>query len=372
MLIELTVGEKMANQPKSIEKKQVFEQQETVSPQPLRGAEHFDAQAMIVGSSVGVGEDEIKQALETSNTLSHGFKPTKKRRWSWLAKTAFLGIGAVIVSETILSLMETWLHSPWLFALYASVTAVVALWASSIAFSEWRQLTRLRDVEEAQQVSERLALSMQIGEADPFIETILAKLPDETAANQYRELVRDEHNDAERVLLFESSVLSQIDMKAKKLVHRYATESALLLAASPIAVLDMAIILWRNQKMIRDLAKCYGIELGYWSRIKLIRSVIANIIYAGTTEVVTDIGTQLLSLELSGKISTRMAQGLGGGLLTARLGYQAMALCRPVVFSAESRPKLTKIHTALLAELKDFSLSALGKATSRNKDFTSG
>ncbi|QYJ87419.1 YcjF family protein [Shewanella mesophila] len=361
----------MTKTSRTIEKKQVFEQESALSSSPLLGAKHFDDAALIVEVNETT-EDELEQLLDAKDTFSNGFKPTKQRRWSWLAKVAILGIGAIIISETILSLMDAWQHSPWLFGLYGGVTAVVTLWASRIAFGEWRQLKRLRGVEEAQQVSGRLALSMQIGEADPFIDNILRKLPDDIITTQYRELVREDHNDAERVLLFESSVLSQIDIKAKKLVHRYATESALLLAASPIAVLDMAIILWRNQKMIRDLAKCYGIELGYWSRVKLIRSVIANIIYAGTTEVVTDIGTQLLSLELSGKISARMAQGLGGGLLTARLGYQTMALCRPVVFSAEARPKLTKIHSALLGELKDFSLSALGKTRSRNKDFTSG
>ena len=361
----------MTETSRSIEKKQVFEQESATSLLPLLGAKHFDEAALITEPTAKT-DDEIEQLFDAKGSFSQRFKSTKKRRWSWLAKAAFLGVGAIIISETVLSLMEAWQHSPWLFGLYGSVTAVVTLWASRIAFGEWRQLKQLRGVEEAQQVSDRLALSMQIGEADPFIDNILRKLPDDIIITQYRELVREDHNDAERVLLFESSVLSQIDIKAKKLVHRYATESALLLAASPIAVLDMAIILWRNQKMIRDLAKCYGIELGYWSRVKLIRSVIANIIYAGTTEVVTDIGTQLLSLELSGKISARMAQGLGGGLLTARLGYQTMALCRPVVFSADARPKLTKIHSALLGELKDFSLSALGKNRSRNKDFTSG
>jgi putative membrane protein len=42
-------------------------------------------------------------------------------------------------------------------------------------------------------------------------------------------------------------------------------------------------------------------------------------------------------------------------MLTARLGYQAMALCRPIVFREEQRPKLSKVHQELLIELKQFS-----------------
>jgi putative membrane protein len=81
-----------------------------------------------------------------------------------------------------------------------------------------------------------------------------------------------------------------------------------------------------------------------------------------------------LSLEMTGKLSARLAQGMGGGLLTARLGYQAMALCRPLAFGDKNRPKLTKLHSELLAELKDF---AQGEGSTvnftqakRNKDFT--
>lgn len=132
----------------------------------------------------------------------------------------------------------------------------------------------------------------------------------------------------------------------------------------------MALILWRNQKMIQDIARCYGVELGYWSRIRLIRGILVNILYAGTTELATDLGTQLLSVEMSGKLSARLGQGLGGGLLTARLGYQAMALCRPLAFSSASKPKLSRIHKELLLELKDFSASVLARKTERNKDFT--
>ncbi|MCG9756635.1 YcjF family protein [Shewanella insulae] len=363
----------MSKADMQIEKKQVFEPQQALSVTKLKAAERFDDQVVFEGDEAGEADEAAIQALvpELDGIASKSPLGLRSRSWSWLAKTSVLGIGAILVVELALTLSAAWIQSPWLFGLYGGVTAVVSLWATTIGVKEWRQLRRLRAVEAAQAVSERLSQSMQRGEADTFIDKLITNLPKDIDTNSYYRLVHEEHNDAERLMLFESSVLPQVDAKAKKLVHRYASESALLLAASPIAVLDMAIILWRNQKMIAQLANCYGIELGYWSRIKLVRSVITNIIYAGTSEIVTDIGTQLFSLEMSGKISARLAQGLGGGLLTARLGYQTMRLCRPVVFTPDSQPKLSKIHKALLGELKDFSLSVLGKTTVRNKDFTS-
>ncbi len=354
----------MKQESHSIKKKQLFDHEQIEFQASLQTAQHFDTDELL--NEVDLDETQLEAVLSQAESRNLWDK-TKKYRWSWLAKASLFGIAVIVILETLLSLATAWQQSPWLFGVYALVTTVVLLWVMTTVISEWRQLKRLRDTEEAQQISERLALSMQNGEAEPFIDDILKRLPKDIDLVSYRTHLSEEHNDAERVLLFESTVVNQIDIKAKKLVHRYATESALLLSVSPLAMLDMAIILWRNQKMIRELAQCYGIELGYWSRIKLIRSVIANIIYAGASEVITDIGTQLLSLELSGKFSARMAQGLGGGLLTARLGYQTMVLCRPIVFSYEAKPRLTQIHRVLLSELKTLSLSAMNRAAETKK-----
>jgi len=203
---------------------------------------------------------------------------------------------------------------------------------------------------------------MQIGEAGPFIQSLLEHYPDSQAKRTYLSQVSAEHNDAEKVMLFDELVLSERDELAKKYISRFSAESALLLAASPLAALDMALILWRNQAMISKIAKVYGIELGYWSRIKLIRSIIVNIIYAGTAEVATDLGTQLLSVEMTGKLSARVAQGLGGGLLTARLGYQAMVLCRPIKFNQKNKPKLSQIHQHLLSEIKGLTADVINQS----------
>ncbi|GIU24310.1 YcjF family protein [Shewanella schlegeliana] len=293
-------------------------------------------------------------------------KPAMGKR-SWLGKLCLAGVTVVILVEAFLGLQAAFMQSSWLFGLYAGVTALVMLWAGKVTFVEWRKLKALKHVEDSQSIGNRLVHSMQMGEADSFIDGIVAKLPKTTELVKFEQSITPEHNDAEKLMLFDSIVLTERDLVAKKIVRRFAQESALLLAASPLAALDMAIILWRNQSMINKLAACYGVELGYWSRIKLIRSIIGNIIYAGSSEIITDLGTQLLSVEMSGKLSARLGQGLGGGLLTARLGYQAMALCRPLEFNVQSKPKLSGIHKELLLSLKELSASVLSKTVKAEK-----
>lgn len=92
----------------------------------------------------------------------------------------------------------------------------------------------------------------------------------------------------------------------------------------------MLLVAWRNFRLIEQISAVYGVELGYWSRIRLVKLVLANMALAGASEVVADTGMNMLSMDIAGRVSTRVAQGVGVGLLTARLGLKAMALMRPL------------------------------------------
>ncbi|MBT1443185.1 YcjF family protein [Shewanella sp. JM162201] len=344
-----------------------FDEHGAATQTPLKEAKRFDADAAVLPD-----ESEIEAALEPLDGHME-LQGLKGKRWSGLAKWALTGLGVLALTETVLTLIGAYQQSPWLFGLYATVLGLVLAWGLKLTVKELLLLRRLKATDDAREQAQRIRLSVQTGEADGFIEAISAKAPAEALA-RFNELSSEYQNDAEKLALYEECVLTAQDKAARKKVSRYAMESAALLAASPLAVLDMAVILWRNQKMIRDVADCYGVELGYWSRIRLIRAILLNIFYAGTTELVTDLGSQLLSVEMTGKLSARLAQGLGGGLLTARLGYQAMALCRPLTFLPENKPRLSRIHTELMSELKSLFSGALnGQVDSRlqrNKDFT--
>jgi putative membrane protein len=341
-----------------IKKSQLFTESDLIviqeahsTAQPIKPAKPFEDVDFICEQSL----------MELPDAMEDSIKPATTKRWSLLARLSIIGLLLVVIVQTVMGLIDSFEQSLWLFGFYATVLSIVSLWAMAISLKEWRKLVNLKKVSDHQAKAERLSQSMQMGEAKSFLAPILAKYPNNEAKQQYLQACSHEHNDAEIVMLFEGVVLSERDLLAKKRVNHFAAESALLLAASPLAALDMAIILWRNQKMINEVAAIYAIELGYWSRIKLIRSIVVNIIYAGSTEVITDLGTQLLSVELTGKLSARIAQGLGAGLLTARLGYQAMSLCRPVAFNKNNKPKLSHVHQHLLSELKQFISSIVSK-----------
>ncbi|QQX78840.1 TIGR01620 family protein [Shewanella sp. KX20019] len=365
----------MATDNNPIKKQQRFDSVEQDVETKITPATTFAADEVFVEEET-LSEHELEitltEHIDSVEQLNAALSSKGSGKRAWLGKACLLGVLLIAVVETVLGLYDALIQSTWLFSLYAVVVTLVVSWAAKVSFTEWRKLKMLKKVEDTQTTGMRLLCSMQMGAADPFIDKLLSQLPKSAHTERYMQQVSVEHNDAEKLVLFEATVLTERDLAAKKIVRRFAQESALLLAASPLAVLDMAIILWRNQSMINQLAKCYGIELGYWSRIKLIRGILTNIIYAGTSEIVTDLGTQLLSVEMSGKLSARLGQGLGGGLLTARLGYQAMALCRPLEFNEQTKPKLKGIHKELLLDLKELSSMVLTKTSKMEKQAVSG
>ncbi|QSX34914.1 TIGR01620 family protein [Shewanella avicenniae] len=292
----------------------------------------------------------------------------KPRRLSGLTRLALIALAVGIVTQLLLTLVNAWQQSPWLFGLYSVITTILVCWMLALVAKEWRYLRQLKRNDDGQLVAERLRDSVQMGESAKFIERILVRLPHHasTSIHALKQSLNPDQNDAEQLRLFETIVLSERDAAARAIVRKYALQSSLILAVSPFALLDMALVLWRNQAMINEIAACYGIELGYWSRIRLIRGIFWNIVYAGTTELMTDFGSQMLSMEMTGKLSTRLAQGLGGGLLTARLGLQAMRLCRPMKFTLKNAPSLTKLHMELLSELR----SRMGSAKTPEQEKT--
>ncbi len=68
--------------------------------------------------------------------------------------------------------------------------------------------------------------------------------------------------------------------------------------------------------------------------------------------MIADTGMDMLSMDLAGRMSTRVAQGVGGvGLLTGRLGLKAISLMRPLPWQSGQQPKLSEIRKDLVLRL---------------------
>ncbi len=295
-------------------------------------------------------EDEIAVSLDDEPAIS------TKPKWLW--RTIFALLSTVVVIEGYSFFTAGFIESPITTSIYAALVASIGILAGASLFREFVGLRQFKKQQKFQdEITEILAGSTTL-KAKTLCNQISDKLPSDIgddALQQWQDTNIDEYSDAEVVELYSRIVLAKIDQKAIAEIAKFSSESVVLIALSPVAILDMFIMLWRNLKMLDKIAGLYGLKLGYWSRIKLIRQVFINMVYAGASELVTDFGADMLGADILGKLSGRLAQGLGAGLLTARLGLKALKLCRPIPFD-KNGPKLGHIRGKMLEQIKTLTL----------------
>lgn len=339
----------------------------------IENRDHFQPKREFVGDDVSL-EPDFASAENVQGELTEQFEQIarpKSRWWKKLLGAAVMLFLTATVAQSVQWVVDSWQANQWIYLLFSCVTLMVVALGCSALLNEWRRLIKLKKRMLLQQQSEQLMLESAVDFKRDFSEQdglrgkqlclqiaeamqIDAQHPSLT---MWQTQVSEAHSAQEITYLFSRNVLQPVDKKAQALVSKNAAEAAIIVAISPLALIDMFFIAWRNIRLINNIAKIYGIELGYISRLRLLRMVLLNVAFAGATELVQEIGLEWLSQDLTAKLSARAAQGIGVGLLTARLGIKTMEFCRPLVFSADEKPRLTNIHKELLTALKTTILS---------------
>jgi putative membrane protein len=135
---------------------------------------------------------------------------------------------------------------------------------------------------------------------------------------------------SEFVPVLEKNLFSQMDREAEKVIFRYAKENALATAISPVALFDFIFLFWRNTRMVNEIVEIYGVRAGLLGNITILRRVMEQLIFIGVAEVTEESVTVLTGQTIASKLSSSVAQGVGHGILTVRIGVATMRVSRPV------------------------------------------
>ena len=333
------------------------------TPEKLKGAYIFNNQdddvesqptvkpALIVTDveSIEVSEEPINDGLSLQYTEELTIKKTRKK-WRVYLFAAVLLASSAELAFFIIAMVEQmdWLAGVWLVIF--SALGVLVLRQVFVEYSGLKQLKRQGDIRTQ---SEQMANTSVIGLAEQHCLKITKSLPNDyqyLVAN-WRDSFDSHHSDSEVLSLFEHQVMAPIDKLAIQQVSKNASAASVMIAVSPFALLDMLIVLWRNIRMLNQVSEIYGLHLGYWGRVKLIRKIFHTMLYAGAAEILSDAGNYALSAGITGKLSTRVAQGMGAGVLTARIGLKAINESRPLPWLSQTKPGLSGISKQLLADL---------------------
>jgi putative membrane protein len=299
------------------------------------------------------GYDVLDDSRILDEELEHTFKPSSMRLT--IKKSLLIGFVVLVVVEAIFGVIEAITQSWLLGGVYIFVLVLGLLALTRFLFSEYRAIRSLSTREHMQNDAQRLLNSTQIGEAQKWLKPLFKHHHSSDVA-EFKATVKEYYTDKEVLELYQNTLLNTQDQQARVIINTHATTSAMLVALSPMALLDMLAVLWRGVHLVEKLSQHYGIRLGYRSRITLYQLLLKQMVFAGAAELMSDLTATSVGAELLSKLSARAAQGLSAGIFTARLGYKAMELCRPL-------PKLTQKSNLLQGSI-DHILKAL---VSRNK-----
>lgn len=293
----------------------------------------------------GAGEKAVEAALRPKRSL-----------WRKMVKAGLAVFGASVVAQGIQWAHNAWVQQDWIAMGGCVAGGLIVCAGAGSLIAEWRRLYRLRERAEERDVARELLNSHGVGKGREFCEKLASQAgldQGHPALQRWHASLHETHNDREIVALYAQLVQPVLDLQARREIGRCAAESTLMIAVSPLALVDMAFIAWRNLRLVNRIAVIYGIELGYFSRIRLFRLVLLNMAFAGASELVREVGMDWMSQDLAARFSARAAQGIGAGLLTARLGIKTMELCRPLPWLENDKPRLGDFRRDLVAQLKE-------------------
>ncbi|PLR41630.1 TIGR01620 family protein [Chimaeribacter californicus] len=309
-----------------------------------RDAENFLPAAPEAQETEGEAEAVVAQVLKPRRSL-----------WRKLVTLGLTIFGVSVVAQGVQWTHQAWVEQQWIALGGCAAGGLIVLAGAGSLIAEWRRLYRLRQRAEMRDTARDLLHSHGVGQGRAFCENLARQAGIDAghpALQRWQASLHETQNDREVVALYARLVQPVLDKQARREISHSAAESALMIAVSPLALVDMAFIAWRNLRLVNRIALLYGIELGYFSRLRLFRLVLLNMAFAGASELAREVGVDWLSQDLAARLSARAAQGIGAGLLTARLGVKAMELCRPLPWLEDDKPRLGDFRRDLVSQVK--------------------
>ncbi|MGY5798865.1 TIGR01620 family protein [Rheinheimera faecalis] len=282
-------------------------------------------------------------------------KPVSALMWAGISSVVLLV--SVALYSAVTTIQQAFIAPGISTVLEALFCAALLTLGSLLVLREWRLWRRLAKTRTWQQAHQRIHASIQYGEAQQLCLDIAAVLPESTQQDvgDWKAQKQAEHSDQELLDLFELKVLSKADAKVRQQIHQASADAAMAVAVSPFALADMLLVMWRTSKLLRQMAESYGASLGQLRSLILIKHLFAALLWAGSSELALDLGSDVLGAELTSKLSMRAGQGLIAGMLVARLGLAAQQLLRPLPLAKSQKLSLLDLSKALVRRL-------LGKA----------
>ncbi len=150
----------------------------------------------------------------------------------------------------------------------------------------------------------------------------------------------------------ERQLMPSLDALARSEIAAAAKRVSLVAALSPRAIIDVLFVAAQALRLIRRIAEIYGGRPGLLGAWRLARAVGSHLAITGGMAIGDSLMQTILGHGIAAKISARLGEGVLNGLLTARIGLSAMAVCRPMPYFAQKPPGVREVAPFLFSDGK--------------------
>jgi putative membrane protein len=277
--------------------------------------------------------------------------------WGGLFWSALSGLASLAVTLWLTNLIEgLFLHS----AILGTVGLVLALafGAAALALFAGEIRTMMRQNKIAR-LHIALAAARTADDASAAREKILelCKIYDdrsETGQARARiiEYTKQIIDGRDLIDLAERNLVLPLDELARREIANASKRVSVVTTISPRALIDLIFVAGQAIALMRRIAEIYGGRPGLLGFFKLARSVGAHLAITGGLAIGDSLLQQLVGHGIAARLSARLGEGVLNGLLTARVGLSAMAVCRPMPFCAVKQPGVAEVAPFLFGDKK--------------------
>lgn len=277
--------------------------------------------------------------------------PVARKRGAPWATILMSSLGALVSIAIGLSLermiADLFQAAPWLGGIALALLALAAIAFLAIVGRELVGLRRERKIETLREAAIVAIASRDHTAAQGVVRDLVGFYADRAASAGGRQRL-DALGDAildvdDRIGLAEHELLSPLDTQARNAVASAAKQVSAVTALSPRAIVDVAFVVYAAVRLLRRIAAIYGGRPGFLGFLRLARAAVAHLTVTGGMAVGESVMQQVLGLGIAARVSAKLGEGVLNGLMTARFGLAAIAVCRPLPYVREEAPRLSDV-----------------------------
>lgn len=232
---------------------------------------------------------------------------------------AYFSYQLIVKNSTLLAFMYIGVYILALIGILFYVLYVIKSYMNlKNAFDIQNQTSKIEDYDDEREVALSI-LQHYKKHQDQEVRIIVNKLYGEVETNSL-------HSPFASI---KKEVVDNLDKQATNQIYISAREVSIFTAFAPGSALDSLAVIFSSLKMMKKIFFIYGYRANIFTSMLITRKILENASFAALVEYTDDSVNDLLGNTLISKVSTKVAQGVGNGVLMIRIGNILVQSARP-------------------------------------------